>query len=841
MKFLWMVCLCLGASMACPSLALAQAVATSEAGVVRLANPHIAVQLDARTGTLRSVLDVAGAQELMSVPTGSYQALWGLSLGHHATPNAPYADNNAATLSEVKLLHSEQGAAVHLLWQGLRFFNSGLMLENATIAVQATLGNDDTVVRWRIAIDGLDGVHATDLHFPIIGGVGRLGGAGADNVLVVPEQGGRLIQDPIGKRSGYGHIYPSAHMSMQFTAFYNAGSGFYLGAHDTRGQTKQLLWWSPPTPADSAMWIGHHYFPDEPAQRLALEHDVAIGVFRGGWRGAADTYGRWARQQSWVREAMSKELPDWFRQSSYGSSYCVYGCGFAQSATYDSFIQHQSENFANLGGASLLFLMGWEKLGAWAYGDALPPSEGWSGFDRMVQAVKASGNRLRLCVGFNKLDSATPLWISGQADDSFVRDVRGQPVTTVTAIGSNVHTWYLMSAGSVFWRNELTRTVVELARHGVDAISLDGWPIWGVDDDYSGGHPKGRGGTWQWEQWQQTLIAVRSAAKAVNPDVIFSTEEGHELLLPYIDFFDKRDTSTEINEYSKQGQVVPLFASVYKPFYQAGPGDYWPWMRKEDPDTYHRLVIARALLWGEHAPFMYASFRNLDALAPGALKLYKTAGAMRRSYGRFLIDGSLLAPLAVQSPSMEVVLKGDGFAVPSFRGEAGTVQASAWRARGGEVGLFLVNLSDVAQSVLLPVAFDALGLMEGVSHTTALQVNNGPALASQLKSSSTLPVHLGPLQVAVLTIKPQTAQQECILDWVEAAYSSYLQPSRVPTQQAGSWLYRHYRDSQAYFGVAGYEDRVLYWGPLSNYQPLELGSMASLRSLAKCEAPFSSR
>lgn len=809
---------------------------------VRVANEHLALEFDAANGSVRSVIDLRSGRNLTSIESGTYRALWAITLGHHTATNAPYADNNAAGTPEVRFESSADEAAARLTWRGILFYNAGLRVPDATVSVRVAVRAGDPLSRWTIAVEGLGGLHATDLRFPVLGGVGALGANGAEHTLVVPEQGGRALTDPIGQRTSWGELYPSAHMSMQFAAYYNGDAGFYVGLHDPAGQTKQLQWWSPPEPANSAMWIGHHYFPDQPTESMTLAHEIAVGVFRGDWTAAADLYKGWALQQSWAREAAGKSVPEWFRRSSYGSSYCAWRCGFPSSANFASFVEHQAPNYDALGGASLLFLSGWEKLGAWAYGDALPPYEGWASFDSMVAGVHASGNRLRISIGFNKLDAATPLWKSGRADNAFVRDAQGQPVTQTVPIGtSTVHHWSIMSPASAMWRSELNATVAELARHGVDAVMFDGWPINGVDDDYSSGHPPGRGGNWQWSSWKATLAELQAGARAINPDLLFSTEEAHELLLPYIGFFDKRDTSAEINNYSQRGRPIPLMTYIYKPLVQAGPGDYWPWIRASDPDSYHQLVFARTLVWGEHQPFLYTSFKDVSTLAARAFTLYKSAGEARRTYARFLIDGAMLPPPQFASPTTPVELKGDGFAVPSYHGTATAVQAGAWRARGGEVGLFFVNIAPQPVTVDLPVDFAALRLTTGATYRLTVAPMGGASRTSTVTATTRIPTTLAPQQIVVLTLMPDIAAQECLFDWAEAAYADYLFPARAPTAIAAPYVYRHYRGAGAYLGTSSQDGHLYYLGPASGQALYDLGPLATWLANSGCDRGLSLR
>lgn len=744
-------------------------------GLLTLSNEYLKIEIDEATGLIKGI--VAKETGLNLTPAADPNAaseMWALFQGPATEGKGPFAGNWSSGRPAITTSGTATQATATLSWTGTTF-TSGTRIAGATFTVTVTVNEADRFSHWRFAAHGLAGSVVPTLVFPVISGIRPLGGQGQDNLLLLPDQGGRLVLDPIANKTLWARVYPSAHMSMQMTAFYNAQGGFLLGTRDTEGQTKQISWLPSTRPANTARWAAEHFFPEEPADELVLPYEVVIGVFQGDWTAAADLYRAWALQQSWVRESASRRTPSWFRQIQYGTTQCVHGCGSGNDGTFAGVVSRQAPNTQVLGDGALAFVIGWEKLGAWFYGDALPPYEGWAAFDQMVNALHQQGNFLRVCVGAAKLDSATPLWTSGSMAGANQARQDGTPITESIVVTNVNHTWYQMSPASPRWRQHQIDQVRELAAHGVDSISWDGWPIAPVLNDYSAGHTRGMGGTWYWRSWKELLKQAETAALAVQPDITFSTEEGHELLLPYVTFFDKRDITAEINNYSTLGSPVPLLAYVYKPFVQSGPGDFWLWNVADKPDSYGILAFARALIWGEHLPFQYPPLTNTVVLSSRALNYYRGIGRVRAQFARFLIDGTMLPPPAISSPQVPVVLAGDGLAVPDYSGTAAAIQASAWKFPG-EVGLVMTNIGTSAVSFSVPIDFSRLGLVSGASYTAMLTIGTTTSSLGAVTGNAAVSVTLQPQEIGVVVLAPtsQARQTGAVTEFFNSVLSTYF-------------------------------------------------------------------
>jgi hypothetical protein len=808
--------------------------ATQTASSIVLANELLELSLDPANGSIQSLTDRATGTNLIGGVLPSVNTeLWGFGLtGDNSTS---YAGNWSSAAPTVAIANSPTEASVTLVWHGLNL-TSGARLDAATIAVKVIAKAGDALTHWSFEAHGLGGMRLTRVNFPTLGTLSAISSQGTDNFLVLPEQGGRLANDPVGTRVTSWLEYPSASMSMQFSAFYNSQAGLFFGSQDTGGQTKAFSWSPNSAPANTANWHLEHMFPDQPTNDVVVGYDVVLGVFHGDWTAAADIYKAWARQQEWAHNI--RPLPEWFREMQYGTSQCVDGCGFPSTDTYDTLVAVQSANAATLGSGALVFVSGWEKGGAWEYGDTLPPTGGWTAFDAMVSGLHASGNRVRLDVGAQELDAGTPLFASGTMSSSIARAQDGSPFITQLQIGSVAHPYYHISPTSQAWGDLLADEVAQLAAHGADSISFDGWPISSIDDDYSPGHPSGRGGNWQWQAWKTLLARVEAGALAIRDGITFSTEEGHELLLPYVTFMDKRDAWAESLPYAQAHPPIPLFSYVYKPYVQSGPGDYWPWILAGNPDTYHLLVFGRSLVWGSHLPFQYARMNVPALLSQRALDYYVAAGRKRSRYSKFLIDGSMLPPPVLSTSSVLVEGAGDGFVGP-LSVTADAIQAGAWLSSDGETAVFLTNIGSQSAGASVLMSPSRLKLAASGTYSVVLETDSGTECLGAASATTPLQLTLAPQQIVALRIAAgpcsgvATTPSDCLFNWAEINFPALFAPRGAASQQADPYYYRHYEGTQTYLGSSS-ADRHVYFLDAAGLH--DVGELAVWLTTAGCSA-----
>jgi len=175
----------------------------------------------------------------------------------------------------------------------------------------------DVVVRGEdvlLTIEAINGGLATidRIEYPIVGGIGRLGGRGEDE-LAHTHATGMLFHDPLdllepdpeNHRKLRYSPYPEgfAGATMQFMAYYARGQGgFLLGTEDAG---LSLKWLNVFKDRDAlSMSVIHKAAAPAPGVDLVPSYPVVIApLFQGTWYEAGDRYRSWAIGQPWARPA----------------------------------------------------------------------------------------------------------------------------------------------------------------------------------------------------------------------------------------------------------------------------------------------------------------------------------------------------------------------------------------------------------------------------------------------------------------------------------------------------------------------------------------------------------
>jgi uncharacterized protein (TIGR03437 family) len=665
-----------------------------------------------------------------------------------------------------------------LVWHGVGFTN-GVSIPSAVITVEIRLPTGSRTASFTFRAQSLTGSEIRHVLFPVIAGISALG-SGADNTLLLPEFGGRLLPDPVHKLSGFGMQYPGP-LSMQMMAFYNAQAGLFVASHDLTGQAKEFQWFTSATTPQTATIRIDHVFPSEPVDALSLPYECVIGTFQGDWTAAADLYKGWTAGTPWIAGASSRKSPAWLADLQYGRQQCMNHCGDPKwDTTYQAVLQEQSHNVALLGSPAVLRFMGWEKLGSWYYGDYFPPQGGWTAFDQFVASLHQQKNYLEVVPSMKFLDTETPMWATPEAQSAASLDRGGKVETYYMAPNNTPHTWAFMNPASKFWQQNMVTAISTLAAHNVDMVQLDNWTIGSLPDDYSAGHPPGYGGTWQTAALSTILAGMRAAIAAQNSQMALSSEEISEVFMPYLDLYLNRDQQAELMGLEYTGVTpVPLFPYVYKPYVLAKT-DYWPTAAANESTSYHFLAYARALVWGQIPAFVPAPWLEDTTLPAAVLSYFKSVGKALTAYSRFLERGTMLPPPQIASPTTAVVL--DSSDVTPWSGTADSIQSNAWRAAGGEVGVVLTNIGSGAVALPLPIDFARWGLISGLNYTVALDTGAGPApFGSKVAGTASLAITVQPQQIVVVTLQPPSLTANAAVNAASYGSNSPIAPSELLT------------------------------------------------------------
>lgn len=493
-----------------------------DSGYVRIGNGLLEIEVRRDNGGIRSVVDKRSGVDLCAVKEGAWPLLWGITV---VTPQGArdWVDNPRTDRFWVVPSSTSSEARLELNWQGLRFQN-GQRYPAARVTVTIVVHAGSPLSVWSIKVESPSALIITEIHFPMLSGIGVLGQVDDDDRLVVPDQEGRLFLNPARRLKWWGQTYPSAFANMQWLAYYDKEAGFLVMTRDVTGQSKTFYWHRGEEAKDAHLGCAH-LFPAALETRVVVPYEVIVGTFRGDWYTAADIYREWASQQWWVRQARVKDTPGWLKSVALGMEFCAYGCtSEPRDQNFDAFSRQVRNNQEFFGLPTLAMLWGWEKYGAWYYGDYFPPFEGWGKFDEVVRLLHENNSYLNVFIGAWFVETSTALWTSGVPQPFAMRDADG---TIKLARWEPGREWAFMDAFTEYWKRELVTTVSTLAERGVDCVQLDGFPWIEPQDDFSAhGHPLGRGGDWQAQAWVDTLQRIRTAARAIKPDIVLSGEGG---------------------------------------------------------------------------------------------------------------------------------------------------------------------------------------------------------------------------------------------------------------------------------------------------------------------------
>lgn len=140
------------------------------------------------------------------------------------------------------------------------------------------------------------------------------------DILFYPYMCGAEVADPARSvlRYGQSYAYPSANVSMQYSAYYSGGRGVFLGWRDPKGTVKNfsaagkydgiVMTWTLPAAIPLDKTAGGNDF--------ASPGKVVFKLFSGGWYEAAMIHRAWALEKAeWGKVPYPrKDTPGWFRE-----------------------------------------------------------------------------------------------------------------------------------------------------------------------------------------------------------------------------------------------------------------------------------------------------------------------------------------------------------------------------------------------------------------------------------------------------------------------------------------------------------------------------------------------
>jgi hypothetical protein len=458
------------------------------------------------------------------------------------------------------------------------------------------------------------------LTYPVLAGIGRLGGRGRDH-LVHSHATGMLFHDPLDllgpdpenrrklRRSPYPEGFAGA--TMQFLAYYADGLGGFLFATEDAGRAAK---WLDVERLDDGLCLSVIHKPDAPAAGLALEpaYPVIVAPLReGSWYEAGERYRAWAIDQAWARPV---PRATWLRE---GVGLCTFGIN----------AQHDRSRWLDAihgwADSPVFHVLGpdWAAAGQ-DYRNHLPRgTQDWfpARFaDANLATIRRNGDRWApfefdlLCKDPERGDE--PVLASRYRMDDAESGISD---------GGLPH-FPFMCPGTAYWHDWHVARDERLVRdHGADALYYDIAVNNVLLQCYAPGHDHAPGaGTQLAGAFEAMYLDTgRAMARAAGTHVPMGAEMISEQSMPWFDFYQARGESgpyapfevAAFRDWVLDGRAekIPLFAYVYG---ERAPVrmDGWAKLSAETGDLFH-WVAATVLLNGGLLE-VNAEFSALEAL-----------------------------------------------------------------------------------------------------------------------------------------------------------------------------------------------------------------------------------
>ncbi len=616
-------------------------------------------------------------------------------------------------------------------------FTWRLSLGQATGQVTATVrvAANDPLSYWTIAVELPASHRLSEVEFPRLTNLLRR----PDHKLAVPWCDG--VEYDLKPGMAYGDTYPSMLASLQLLALYGDGQGVYLAAHDPRAGSKTVR----ARALDERVELVLSPWPDSAATGAAgwrTDYETALGVFAGDWRTAAERYRTFAAQTPWWQAAESPSGASWFGEVD------VQLTNDASWFPLDSeAVTRAGQVFAGVN--KLIHWYNWYQVGQGGM-SRYPDFVARDGFTTAVQEAKRAGFKVMPYLDGRVWCRDNPSYAAEKADELAARKADGSLYGAYTNC-------VVMCPWLPRWHDKVAAEAQRAVReYGADAVYIDEVGAAAAVPCFAPGHghPLG-GGTWWIEGYRAMSAKLR---RTLPPTVAQTTEHAAECYLGDWDGF-----CTVNNPFVPPsiGRTIPLFAAVYA-------GRATPFGFRADDCTEagfaHPLSFrqnqAEAFLRGSQLGWIHSRI-IMHPRAKAELAYLRNLVRVRAQAHDYLVRGRLLQPVTVAGdnaalmatvPLPDWLLWVPSWAPFAYRAtkcyqiDMPAVQATAWRASNGAVGVAVVNPSAQERAIGLRLPLAAAGWPSGVRPAVRAVGPDGP-----------VPVTLEGRDVAVTRIAADSA------------------------------------------------------------------------------------
>ena len=690
--------------------------------IVRVADAHLKVGLDAKTGAIRELIEVAsGSNQLVESETPF--ALWVLMVRDGEKTQTIAADQAGPVRIESC---SEGRPGLRLTWDAVPLTDKRAMRVEATVRLGTPASGQ---CRWQLSVTKPADLAVKEVRFPRVPRLKPV----SNGALAVPtalgglcKDAGKLLRGDNGKGRRLGWSYPGA-MSMQFLAYYSPdNAGFYAGCDDVQAYRKIFAIWGDPA---GQVYFEVCHLPEQDAVGLdscPIPYGVVLGIFRGDWSTAAAIYRESPAAKAWAgRGRLRRGLtPDWVNQTGLW----VWNRGRSQEVLVPAEALQKH--------VALPVSVFWHWWHDCSYDDGfpeyLPPREGAESFRAAVEKAHRQGIHLLPYMNQRLWGTETKSWQKENAEAFAVKGPDGKVPTHVWNVFTNRPT-ASMCMGTEFWRDKYARmtqeVVCDLKADGVymDQACGGGLPCW----DPTHGHILGHGRYWL-EGFGLLTATMRDRCSTVGR-ITLAGEHCSEAWIPHLDLMLTLDVSHErFRQPGSPWEVIPLFQAVYHssvvtygnyaslvypPYDERWPKDQEPPERLTLLDRkfgqQFLLDHARTFVWGQQPMVANFGVEQLTARAEEVDFVSRLAKTRLKTL-KYLHYGTWLQEPRLDVPRREIETMRKGIYIPLSTSTKAVpaALAGAWRAADGDVGIALASIDDSSLTINLPIDARAYGLAE---------------------------------------------------------------------------------------------------------------------------------
>ncbi|MEQ8280697.1 MAG: DUF6259 domain-containing protein [Deltaproteobacteria bacterium] len=644
-----------------------------------------------------------------------------------------------------------------------RFWRDAIEWRGVPVGVK---GRIDVKVRWQTVGDALHGwievdndttLSLTAVRFPIV----RLrptGSAPADaHTLVMSRAFGRSQRNPFAGPLGYGfgaHAGLEAPGPMQFGAMIDdAGRGLYFATHDRDARHKRFFYVPSLSTADPFVSTFIQHVPENTVAAgndYIQPYPVVLQTFDGDWWDAAQLYRAWAVQQVWTSKgplATRTDYPAWLLETD---AWVRLDSHWAQQQEEAHLPTMHAEIPLT---RSAVQHYNWFEEGSWTDpGRPIPTT--LAGDAQAMRNVDAEPFPYLNTIAW---DRAAPSF-TPQIESFALKRWDGTPYTqteTVHLQSDATHpTDYTITATSVevcatsaALTAQLVNQAVALVDEGNSAgVYLDqlGGQVDRPCHDSTHGHPTG-GGTYAADHVRSMLAQMRSGIAAVDPNAALA---GEAIAETFVDLVDVR-----LNHYNLWPGEVPLWGVIY--------GDYLPSFGRTtnppiDPtDFTFEAALVSDLLRGSAIGRLPVNSRWWNPQTdPARIAFLTDAIAYRRAFADFVVLGRMQRDVTLTGaiPTTSAIYRQTS--TLTLRMDVPVVRARAW-STGGQLGVLVVNLSDVPRNVTLQMELDRFEIPVALVYSVAEMSTAGVVAMHTSGASLSHWIALGPRSMKMFVLTPQ--------------------------------------------------------------------------------------